>query len=218
MRLRSLLVVTTAGALVGGLLAFGCSDDAPPMQEGDPGAQLGAIDGGPREASSDGASLADADASDGATDPDILACVDDADVRGAGGASAPLACPDIASCSGLCGRVAARFKRGVAQTAIACLRELGTCGDANATRGCVARAHARACADATSAGYCGPLVTACDPNAGGAGSNISQADCERVASALSASGRSTLKTCMEAQVSSGTCASDVGDCFRALEE
>lgn len=218
MRLRSVLLVTTAGALVGGLLALGCSDDAPPTQEGDPTAQPGVSDSGLREAATDAASDAGGGIADGATEPNILACVDDGDLRVDGGASAPLACADIASCSGLCERVATRFKRGVAQAAIACLRDLGACGDANAARSCVARALGRACADTTAAGYCRPLVTACDPNAGGAGSNISQADCERFASSLSASGRNTLKICMDAQVSGGTCASDVVDCFRALEE
>jgi hypothetical protein len=111
-----------------------------------------------------------------------------------------------------CANIVAHFKRGLAQYAVGCLLELPSCSNELDVNLCIDNALLRSCPDTTSAAYCTPLVTACDPNAGEAGSLIDQPGCESVAHGLSAGGRDVFAACIESKVNAGTCPNDVRLC------
>lgn len=163
----------------------------------------------------DDAGTTPADAGDdGEAEPSFV-CLDDTALVTEGGTPAD-ACPDSPTCSTYCNNVHAHYKLGVAQAAIACILNLSSCSTPSDVKLCVSNALARACVDATSKGYCTPLVMSCDPNAGGPGSNIDESGCESLASAFSAAGRSMFDACLQAKTDAGTCAAEVGGCADAM--
>lgn len=172
----------------------------------------GGGDGSLSDASSSGSSSGTPDATVEAGTP----CVGDVPITKDGG-TLPSSCPDSASCSARCTKIAQNFRIGLAQSGIACLRGLSSCDDTPAVFRCLTAMIGLACTDSTATTFCSPLVTACDPNAGGEGSLISTESCASFVSALTPEGRATFKTCMDGKIGAGTCATDVGDCFAALQ-
>lgn len=164
-----------------------------------------------------GADAAPLDAGDASTDAGIIPCYGDTPLTGDGGAL-PLECTSSSSCAAHCLSIKDHYRVAVAQVAIACIRKLPSCTDLNDVRACVDQGLGNACAQTTSAGYCKPLVTACDPMAGGAGSNIDEAGCERFAHALSAAGRDAFSTCLQSKITAGTCAVEVITCANQIRE
>jgi hypothetical protein len=61
-------------------------------------------------------------------------------------------------------------------------------------------------------------VTACDPNAGGPGSNITESDCETLADALTTAGRNEYQSCLQTQISGGNCPNTVLTCTQQIRE
>jgi hypothetical protein len=204
------------------ILVISCSDDKPPGSSGST-TGLPQTEGG---ASSSG-SLSDGGLSDGAQrdgepnipidDASILPCLDDNAVTIDGGAG-PMACPSPASCTANCASIKDHYKLGIAQTAIDCISKLANCTNQGQVRNCVDRALGRACKDTSSAGYCTPLVTSCDPMAGQPGSNIDQEGCMRFANGLTASGRSAFSACIQSKVSAGTCPTEVITCANQIRQ
>jgi hypothetical protein len=83
---------------------------------------------------------------------------------------------------------------------------------------CVDTAAGMACADPTSKGYCGALVKPCDPNAGGAGSNIDEQGCELLTNGMSSSGRSAFAGCLQSKIDAGTCPAEVVNCADEIRQ
>lgn len=198
------------------LAMIGCSSDKPPAGSGTTGtdAALSPIDA---TSSRDGGK--DADGSSDATDEEFVftGCLDDKPAPDAGvdsgvDASAPPVCPTSGDCSAVCDHIVDHYKLGVAQVAVSCLLKLPSCASKFDVFVCVDSATGIACKDPTSKAFCTPLVTACDPNAGGPGSNIDEGGCELVASSLSSSGRSALASCIQSKTDAGTCPADVLVC------
>jgi hypothetical protein len=206
-RLPRILALSAIG--LSGLLApLGCSSSTvlTPIST-----TLG--EGGP---TSEGSFDASAEARDAAKDAgrdadagDASACLDE---RLDGGPEPSTKCPKTGPCAVACERLVPRYKAGVATAAATCIANLRSCTSAPEVLPCVDLALGRACADPTAAPYCTPLVTACDPNAGGVGSIISQSGCESFAIGMSASGRAAFASCIQSKIASGTCAKDVGSC------
>lgn len=119
-------------------------------------------------------------------------------------------CPTTGACAASCARVANHYRAGVAEAAIACVNK--SCTSVASLSLCVDSALAEACPEGTAASYCRPLVTACDPDAGGIGSTISQEGCESFANGLSAAGRSVFASCLQAKITAGTCARENAAC------
>jgi len=212
---RSVFLFFFVATLVSGAVAAGCSDsNPPPASAGDDSPHLVTVDGGVTATTGDAAiEEAGLDAAQFIGTP----CLDDTSETIDGGAG-PTSCPTIGSCSALCTRIATRFKQGVAQVAIHCLTQLGACTDDVATASCVEGALGRACADTSSTSYCSAFVTTCDPNAGGASSNISENDCEHLANALTSTGRTQFSTCVQGKITAGTCPVEVLACVNDLHE
>lgn len=166
---------------------------------------------------------------DGATAPDAArdsgrdgdagdagpACLDE---RLDGGPEPSTKCPKTGPCAAACERLVPRYKAGVATAAATCIANLRSCTSAAEVLPCVDLALGRACADPTATPYCTPLVTACDPNAGGVGSVISQDGCVSFASGMSPSGRAAFASCIQSKIASGTCAKDVGSCADEIRQ
>lgn len=198
------------------LAMIGCSSDKPPAGSGTTGTDA-ALNPNDANTSRDGGR--DADGSSDATDEQFVftGCLDDKPAPDGGteagvDASAPPVCPSSGDCSAICGHIVDHYKLGVAQVAVACLLKLPSCSVMTDVFVCVDSATGIACKDPTSKGYCTPLITACDPNAGGPGSNIDQVGCELVANGLSPSGRSALASCFQSKTDAGTCPADVLVC------
>lgn len=198
------------------LAMIGCSSDKPPAGSGTTGTDA-APSTSDANTSKDGAQ--DADGSSDAADEQFVftGCLDDKPAPDGGteagvDASAPPVCPSSGDCSAICAHIVDHYKLGVAQVAVSCLLKLPSCASKFDVFVCVDSATGIACADPTSKGYCTPLVTACDPNAGGAGSLIDEVGCELVARSLSSSGRSALATCFQSKTDAGTCPADVLMC------
>lgn len=220
---RRLLILglSLCGQLVFVLAAVSCSEDRPPLSSSGGTATAGGGNDRSREggaqrdsASFDGGNgstpIADAtaDVTDGA---DVLPCLDESSVTIDGGAG-PTECTSSSSCSAYCSNVRDHYKLGIAQTAIACIAQLGGCSNVGEVGNCVDKAIGRACKDSTSPAYCSPLVTSCDPAAGQSGSNVDEDGCERFANALSAAGRSTFSGCIQSKIDAGTCATEIVTC------
>jgi len=213
-RLRRVLALSAIG--VSGLLApLACSSSTvltpiSTLGEGGPRSEGGSFDAStePRDAAKD--SGRDADAGD-ASPP----CLDE---RLDGGPEPSTKCPKTGPCAAACERLVPRYKAGVATAAATCIANLRSCTSAAEVLPCVDLALGRACADPTATPYCTPLVTACDPNAGGVGSVISQDGCVSFASGMSPSGRAAFASCIQSKIASGTCAKDVGSCADEIRQ
>ena len=196
------------------VLVFGCSSsDKPPYAsvsgEASPSSEAAPPTDGP---------LADRDASPGdATDelPVNGPCLDDKPAPLDGGAPD---CGASATCGGFCTRILDHYKLGVAQTAIACLVALPSCSSRNDVTTCVDKALSNVCADPTADGYCTMIVKKCDPDAGGAGSNIDQQGCVAFANGFTASGRSAFQGCLESKIEAGTCPAEVVTCANEIRQ
>lgn len=205
-----------ATAVVAAALAVeACSSDKPLVA-----AEDGHGPDGGQAAVTDAASLDGAEAGPGvrdASEPDVEAgiCLDETPSSVDGGGAV---CPMAGPCSEPCLHIASNYKAGVAHAAVECIASLASCEVAADTIPCVDQALARACADPSAAGYCGPLVVACDPNAGDAGSSISQGGCEMFANGLSTAGRAAFKACMDDKIAQGSCAADVGECADLIRQ
>ncbi len=216
----SLLVGGVLVGLVGVVFAACSSADRPPATGAASSSGTNSSGGSsgdaatPSDAASDAASV---DAGDAATDAGVIPCYGDTPLTGDGGAL-PLECTSSSSCAAHCLAVRDHYRVAVAQVAIACIRKLSSCSDPNDVRACVDQGIGNACSQATSAGYCKPLVTACDPAAGGAGSNIDEAGCERFAHALSTGGRDAFTTCLQSKIEAGTCPVEVITCANQIRE
>lgn len=226
---RRLVLLGAVAFVALDVLLVACSDELPPGAGSSSGDSP--IDASRPEAAptNEGGSFG-GDASDGGTVPDDggggtdtgavdtgppFTCIDDRPLVVDGG-TAPSSCPGSASCSGYCDRIRMNYKLGVAQDAIQCLVALPSCANQAQVLGCVDRAVDKACTDGTTKGYCTPLVTACDPNAGQPGSNIDQAGCEALAKGLGDAGRGTFATCVDGKTDAGTCPNEVGVCSEAV--
>ena len=210
--------------IVGGLAesAIACSSERPAASTSGTGGTTGAADGSP---TTDGNALADSDnpdsadsANDGPRFSDDGACLDDKPAptidggfKGGNEAGVPV-CPTTGTCVTHCDNVVANYKLGIAQVAVTCLLALPSCSNVLDVNLCVDNALGQSCKDTTSSAYCAPLVQACDPNAGGPGSLIDEQGCASIANGLSASGRSTLSTCIRSKIDGGTCPNDVQLC------
>lgn len=213
-RLRCLLLAAVTFAAFA-TMGVGCSSERPSAAslDGDGGATREAGSGG--DLSKD-AEDPDADvdaASDGGDAGDGGTCLGDAPPDGGVGT-----CPASGPCSEPCGRILANYKGGVARAAVDCIVALPSCENAAVVVPCVDRALARACPEPTAPTYCSPLVTACDPNAGDAGSMISQAGCELFANGLSSAGRSAFEACIEDKIAQSTCPTEVGLCADEIRQ
>ncbi len=212
-RARRVVLVGALTIACAAALMFGCSSSDKPPYASTRG------DGSPSEASpaTDGA-LADRDAGPGdATDEPFVngPCLDDKPAPLDGGAPD---CGASATCGSFCTRILDHYKLGVAQTAIACLVALPSCSNTNDVRTCVDVALGNVCADPTADGYCTAIVKKCDPNAGGAGSNIDQQGCVGFANGLTASGRSTFQGCLQSKIEAGTCPAEVVTCADEIRQ
>lgn len=127
-------------------------------------------------------------------------------------------CPASGPCSEPCGHILTNYKGGVARAALECIAALPSCENAADVVPCVDLALARACLDPTASAYCMPLVTACDPNAGDAGSMISQSGCELFANGLSSAGRSAFRACIDGKIAQSTCPTEVGLCADEIRQ
>jgi hypothetical protein len=195
-----------------GTILVGCSDSRPPPADTtatrDGGLQY--VDGSAVAVTTDGAA---ADPSDASVDALVDAepgwkCLGDELVDGGNG----IVCPSTGSCSSACGHIVDRYKAGVAQAALKCILALPSCGAAADVIACVDKALSSACSDTTSAGFCSPLVLACDPAAGDNGSAISQEGCELFANGLSGAGRTFFQSCIQDKITAGTCPTDIVGC------
>lgn len=214
-------------AIVGGSAesVVACSSERPEAS--------GGTTRGPDGSTGDGAVLADsgsdgdggADAAgDGPRFSDDGACLDDKPAptidggfKGGDEAGVPV-CPTTGTCASYCDDVVAHYKLGVAQVAVTCILALPSCSNLLDVNLCVDTALGESCKDTTSSGYCTPLVKACDPNAGGAGSLIDELGCESFANGLSASGRSAFSTCIQSKIEAGTCPNDVRLCTDQIRQ
>lgn len=167
----------------------------------------------------------DADAAGDAADEEVVkgSCLDDEPAPTDGGAdggdgSAAPVCPSSGTCSAVCAHILDHYKLGVAQVAITCLLDLPSCSTTTDVLACVDTALGMACADPTSNGYCSALVKACDPNAGGLGSNIDETGCESFANGLSSSGRSAFASCLQSKIDAGTCPAEVVACADEIRQ
>jgi hypothetical protein len=159
-----------------------------------------------------------ADASDDEPDTSTpFQCLDDRPAPiDAGVDAGDTSCPETGACSAECAAVRDHYKLGVAQVAIRCIKGLPSCDEPADVRSCVDKALLAACPDSTATTYCEGLVPACDPNAGGPGSQIDQKGCEAIANGLTASGRATFSNCVNAKIEAGTCPTEVALCADAI--
>ncbi len=127
-------------------------------------------------------------------------------------------CPTTGTCATHCNNIVARYKLGVAQVAVSCLRRLPSCSDVLDVRLCVDNALMGACRDNSAASACAPLVRPCDPNAGGPGSIIDDNGCEAFMRGLNPTGRGALASCIQNKIDAGTCASQVDQCTDQIRE
>ncbi len=209
------LMITTAGVAA-------CSSDRPPPASGSGASSSGSVgssSGGPSDAGGDAlSSSSGGDASsDGGADAGVIPCYGDAPLTTDGGA-APLDCAGSPTCAAHCTRIRDNYRVAVAQAAIQCILKLPSCTSLTDVRACTDLGIGNACAVGTSAAYCTPLVTSCDPAAGQPGSNIDQAGCERFAHALSPAGRTTFSTCIQSKVTAGTCPVEVITCANEVRQ
>ena len=208
---RNAVFAWTGFALLVHATVVGCTASPPSAPElgGGPAPLADASASGFVEAAADGGKDAETD-----TDADVAdatSCLGEDLVPGEP-ADGGIVCPSSGPCSTACSRLAAHYKAGVAQAAASCIMALPSCTDALDVVPCVDKALADACSDPTSPNYCAPLVTACDPDAGGFGSIITQEGCESFANGLSDAGRAVFAACIQDKISSGTCAVEVGSC------
>ena len=195
-----------------------CSADKPQgavsSSSGVPSSSSGGptLDAASSDADADAGVLPDADAT--ADAPLGNTCLGDDPVQAGGFPT----CPDSGDCAPYCNDIVAHYRLGLAQVAVACLSKLSSCADTVDVNLCVDKALDRACKDTSSVGYCSPLVTPCDPNAGGPSSLIDELGCETFGNGLSPSGRDVLATCIQAKISAGTCPSDVRLCTDAIRQ
>lgn len=219
-RARAVAWALGATTLAWGLLAA-CSDSRPAPPAGTTGTAppvptgTTSPDGGPSP-------LGDAQA-DAPSDGEVFRCLGEAPLTldggdGGDGGAAPTACPSSPTCSAHCADIATNYKLGIAQFAIQCVQALPSCTDPVGVRNCVDLAMGAACVDSTSTAYCQPLVAACDPMAGGSGSNIDQAGCERFGHALAPAGRAAFSACLTSKIEAGTCPVEVIDCANEIRE
>ncbi len=130
-------------------------------------------------------------------------------------------------CDLQCASASANFRAGVAEEIQKCLLKLSACEDnAAGINGCIEDAVGKACTDSSATTFCTPLVTACG-GGGEGGADASTADggasqtvfdqnnCEALATALSADGRTALKTCVDEGIA-GNCTADPGFCIDQL--
>ncbi len=210
---RAVLILTVLGA--GARSVVACSDDKPPA------ADVSSSSGGPSgrtaaatDASGDGGDPSADDAADGQTAFDAGDCLGDQPAEDGGFP----ACPDSGTCVTHCNNIVAHYRLGLAQVAVGCILKLPSCSDPFDVNLCVDNALGRACKDPSSPGYCAPLVTPCDPNAGGPSSLIDEQGCETFGNGLSAAGRDALASCIKSKIDAGTCPSDVRLCTDEIRQ
>jgi hypothetical protein len=200
------------------LTMLGCSSsDRPPATGGTSTFDSGGLDasGTPSiDAGRDAPDVQDATADQAVNNGD---CLDDKPAKGDGGDGSTPDCTSSATCSPICAHLLDHYKLGVAQVAITCMLGLASCADTSGVKTCVDTALAEACPDPTAKTYCGPLVIACDPNAGKAGSQIDEQGCESFANAFTSSGRAAFSSCLDGEIEAGTCPTEVGDCTDQIE-
>lgn len=198
-----------------------CSSRQPP-----PAASEAQDAGSPRsDGAADASALDDANAADAEADAEADAAADGPanDCLGdtltpVDGGDASIVCPSSGACSAACGRIVDRYKAGVAQAAVDCILALPSCTSSADVAPCVDSALTRACLDPTSPGYCAPLVTPCDSDAGQVGSMITEHRCEWFANGLADAGRTALATCIHDKITAGTCAAEVGACADEIRQ
>ena len=207
----------------GALLVFGCSSsDRPAASPGtSPADPVPAFDASPLADA-----VGDREIADSGTDhfiSDDGHCLDnrpaptiDGGFDGGDEAGIPI-CPTTGTCVGNCNDVVARYKLGVAQVAVTCMRQLPDCSNVLDVRLCVENALAAACQDTTAPGACAPLVLPCDPKAGMFGSLIDENGCEGLVRGLNPTGRGVLTTCVQNKIDAGTCPNEVDQCTNELQ-
>jgi hypothetical protein len=109
-----------------------------------------------------------------------------------------------------------RYLPGVAEAVIACLGTKAACDPALDPVNCTDLATDKACPSASAKAQCTQVVPACDPNAGGIGSSITQEGCEMFARAMTDAGAAEFFGCLQQKIDSGTCAADNVLCADAI--
>jgi hypothetical protein len=207
----------------GGVLVFGCSSsDRPAASAGTgPAEPLPTFDASPVVDAGGDREIADS-ASDHSLSDDGHCLTDqpaptiDGGFDGGDEAGIPI-CPTTGTCVSHCNDVVARYKLGVAQVAVTCIRRLPDCSNVLDVRLCVENALAEACQDTTAPGACAPLVLPCDPKAGSFGSLIDENGCEGLVRGLNPTGRGALASCVQRKIDAGTCPSEVDQCTSELQ-
>ncbi len=228
LRARRAILLVAFTTLSLDLAIVGCSSDKPAASGGtttsgfDGSASGG--DGSKLDGSGDGSSSGDGGGDSQTPEQDAnngFVCLDDKSVGVDGGAgdggALPVSCSN-GSCAAHCDSIHDHYKLGVAQHAIQCISKLANCDSLVLVRNCVDDAIGRACKDSTSPGYCMPLVTACDPNAGMPNSTIDEQGCEIFANAFSSAGRTAFSTCLQAKITAGTCPAENGTCADQIRQ
>lgn len=229
LRARRAILLVAITTLSLDLAIVGCSSDKPAASGGSTTGLDGSASGG------DGSKLDGSGEGDGSSSGDAggdsqaeedanngFVCLDDKSVGADGGAAGdggglPVSCSN-GSCAAHCDSIHDHYKLGVAQHAIQCISKLANCDSLVLVRNCVDDAISRACKDSTSPGYCMPLVTACDPNAGMPNSTIDEQGCEIFANAFSSAGRTAFSTCLQAKITAGTCPAENGTCADQIRQ
>lgn len=219
MNLRTKRLAFLVVGLSVGIIAVACSDGSYPAASSGNGG-VDASSGGPiergdaaRDAYAEAGDAGDAGA-DANSPFDGGGCLGDEPVQ-AGGLPP---CPTSGDCAESCKAVAANLRLGLAQVALSCILKLPSCADDLRVKLCVDSVVTRACGDSTSATFCAPLVTPCDPNAGGQGALIDEASCQALGNALSAKGKGAYTGCVQSMIDAGTCVTDVPLCLDVIRK
>ena len=193
------------------------SSDRPPAGSASTSTSSSSSGGSTTDGGADADAALDA-STDGPMFTDDGSCLNDQPSPKLDAGDAAPTCPASGSCATYCTDIVSYYKLGVAQAAAACILALPDCSDLVRVNTCVDQAVDQSCKDTSSPGYCMPLVTSCDPNAGKMGSLIDEPGCESIANGLSTSGRSTFATCIQNKIEMGTCPNDVRLCTDKLRE
>lgn len=216
--------------VLGDLAVAGCSSDTPPS------AGFGGGDAGPSMAGDGRAQTVDADGDD-ATSTSDASSADESELPNVTDAEAPsdapfeaepdfqclgdAAAPDAESlptscpsspCSARCTKIAASYRLGIAQSAVACIAGLASCDHYDA-RNCVGAVLERVCIDDSYQTTCTDLMTACAPTLDDPEKSAAIDSCMDILSALSNDGRAAWTSCIQQKTMAGTCATESSLCF-----
>ncbi|MEZ4262301.1 MAG: hypothetical protein R3B36_24685 [Polyangiaceae bacterium] len=204
--LAAILVLSTAGG--GAMIACSSSDAGEDLQPFDAGVR----DTAPEPTKDSGGTVkpdtgAPPPVDAGGDASDAGACLGDTD--------AGLDCNQAGACGDICRSYLGDYKSGPAKATVDCLLKDTTQCDNGMTLACADKAVGQACADPTATTFCQGLVTRCT-NANPGGRPLTQADCEKLARALTPAGRGHFTDCIE-NGNVGACRFDPFECVEFLK-